>query len=83
MTIQERRDFLTGDSFGPELEGTVERTEVSNIEIWCECFGRSEGSIQKKDSYEIAGILKRLGWVKSGKMKRFPLYGMARYYVRN
>ena len=82
MSLSERRDYLNGDDFGPELEGTVERTTVTNIEIWCECFGRSEGSIQKKDSYEIAGILKRLGWVKSGIAKRIPNYGLARYYIK-
>lgn len=82
MSISERRDYLSGDGFAPEIPGTIKRESVTNLEIWCECFNRSEGSIQKKDSYEIAGILKRLGWVKSGRMKRFPWYGMARYYVR-
>ena len=81
MTLSDRRDYLIGDSLGPDREGTVQRTAVSNIEIWCECFGRSEGSIQKKDSYEIAGILKRLGWVKSGR-RRLPIYGLVRYYEK-
>lgn len=82
MSISERKDYLSGDGFAPEIPGTIKRESVISLEIWCECFNRSEGSIQKKDSYEIAGILKRLGWVKSGRMKRFPWYGMARYYVR-
>ena len=82
LSLSDRRDYLKGDGFAPEVEGTIERETVTNIEIWCECFCKSEGAIQKKDSYEIAGILKRLGWVKSGKMKRFPIYGMSRYYVR-
>ena len=82
MSLTERRDYLNDEDMILENPGAVERTTVSNIEIWCECFGRAEGAIQKKDSYEIAGILKRLGWVKSGTMKRFPIYGMARYYIR-
>ena len=81
MSLSERREYLSDEDLVLDNPGTVERTTVTNLEIWCECFCKSEGAIQKKDSYEIAGILKRLGWVKSGIAKRFPIYGLARYYV--
>lgn len=84
MSLNERIDFLDGDiELLGDVEGTVERTEVSNIEIWCECFRRPMNSIQKKDSYEIAGILKRLGWSRSAERKRIPLYGLIRSYKRD
>ena len=41
MDLFERRNFLTGSDFGGLQEkGTVKRTSVSNMEIWCECFGK-------------------------------------------
>lgn len=84
MTLSDRIDFLDGDFdvLGDDIEGTVARTEVSNIEIWCECFRRPMNAIQKRDSYEIAGILKRLGWSRTQSPKRIPLYGLTRVYTK-
>lgn len=84
MTLSDRIDYLDGDTelLGEEVEGTESRTTVSNIEIWCECFRRPMNAITKKDSYEIAGILKRLGWAKASSRKRIPLYGFVRYYEK-
>ena len=79
MSLNDRLDFLDGDY--EAATGSVERRTVSNIEIWCECFRRPMSAIQKKDSYEIAGILKRLGWEKSDR-HRIPLYGRVRYYEK-
>lgn len=78
-----RLDYLggdVGDDLGLGL--THEREEVTNLEIWCECFKEPMKKIQKKDSYEIAGILKRLGWERSGGRKRVPPYGLQRVYRR-
>lgn len=84
MTLSDRIDFLDGDFdvLGDGIEGTVARTEVSNIEIWCECFRRPMNAIQKRDSYEIAGILKRLGWSRTQNPKRISLYGLVRTYKK-
>lgn len=84
MTLSDRIDFLDGDFdvLGDDIEGTVTRTEVSNIEIWCECFRRPMNAIQKRDSYEIAGILKRLGWSRTQNPKRISLYGLVRTYKK-
>lgn len=86
MTLNDRLDFLDhdediiSDNFG---EGTIERTTVTNIEIWCECFRQPANKIQKRDSYEIAGILKRLGWKRTDERKRLPIYGLARVYRKD
>ena len=57
------------------------------MEIWCECFGKNREAIRKSDSYEIEGILYKLGgWERysenaSGKL-RIPGYGIQKAYVR-
>ena len=83
MSLFERKNFLSGDDFGGMKTGTVERTQVSNAEIWCECFGNSLSAIKTSDSYAIAAIMMKIdGWEKSGKRKRIPLYGMQRMYEK-
>ena len=85
-SLDERLEFLDGvDEFTPEgapVKGTVRRTEVTNIEIWCECFREPAKRIQPKDSYQIATIMKRLGWERTPQLKRIPLYGRHRLYKR-
>lgn len=84
LTLNQRLEFLDGElvELGEIVQGTTQRTEVSNVEIWCECFRLPINKMQKKDSYEIAGILKRLGWVKCEKARRDKLYGLTRRYKR-
>lgn len=90
MDLFQRRNFLSGDNeFGTEtLVGTVRRDKVCLQEIWCECFGKKKEDIKRSDSFEIQGILvkiggwKRYGGNKSGKM-RIPIYGPQLTYVRN
>jgi len=89
MDLYERRNFLSGGSdFGKSAEtGTVKRDRVCAMEIWCECFGKPRESIKKSDSYEIEGILYKLGgWQRyssnaSGKL-RIPGYGVQKAYIR-
>ena len=46
MDLFERRNFLHGEDFGnPDLKGTVRRMCVSNMEIWCECFGKERANL--------------------------------------
>lgn len=76
MDIFERRNFLNGSDFGGlKQDGTVERTQVSNMEIWCECFGKERANLRRGDSNEITSILARLGWKRKEKKERIPLYG--------
>lgn len=83
MSRFERIDFIEEEINGDgDSRGTVQREYVSNIEIWCECFRKTQDSIQSKDSYAIAGILKRIGWEKTGERVRIPGYGLQRIYRR-
>lgn len=78
MSLDARREYL--DDKEAQLDGFVERNQVTVSEIWCECFGNQIKQLRKQDSYDISGILKRLGWVSTGKRKRVPLYGMQRTF---
>lgn len=88
MSLYDRRNFLNKSEFGGEaLTGSVRRITVSNMEIWCECFGRDSSALKKIDSYEISGIMRKIeGWGKYGETKNgmlfFPIYGKQRAYVR-
>nr|DAF14766.1 MAG TPA: virulence associated protein E [Caudoviricetes sp.] len=82
MDLFERRNFLTGSDFGSLQEkGTVKRTSVSNMEIWCECFGKERANLRRTDSNELTGILARLGWKREESKVRIPLYGPQYVFV--
>ena len=82
MDIFERRNFLTGSDFGDTRKhGTVKRTQVSNMEIWCECFGKERANIRRTDSNELTAILARLGWKRLDSKVRIPLYGPQYVFV--
>lgn len=87
MDIYKRQDYFRSVDDPTQPKGTVRREQVSNIEIWCECFGRSRDTIKKADSYEIESIIKGIGgWQrfegsKTGK-RNIPIYGIQRVYVR-
>ncbi len=89
LSLYERRNYLNGSEFGGESRvGTVERTLVCNMEIWCECFGRDASAMKPVDSYAIAGIMKKInGWNKYQGNKNgtsnFPIYGRQRCYEKN
>ena len=82
MDLFERRNFPTGSDFGGLQEkGTVKRTNVSNMEIWCECFGKERANLRRTDSNELTGILARLGWKREESKVRIPLYGPQYVFV--
>lgn len=87
MDLYQRLDYLRSTDDPTQQRGTVTRTQVSNIEIWCECFGRPRDAILKSNSYEIEAIIKSIGgWQhyegsKTGK-RTIPIYGIQRVYVR-
>ena len=88
MDLYQRRSFLGGSEFGePATQGNVAREKVCSMEIWCECFGKERQNLKRADSYEIEGILTRIGgWQKllsnkTGKT-RYPLYGPQKTFVR-
>ena len=82
MDLFERRNFLSGSDFGGLQEkGTVRRASVSNMEIWCECFGKERANLRRTDSNELTGILARLGWKRADNKVRIPLYGPQYVFV--
>ena len=83
MDMYERRDYFREPEDPTRPVGTKRRMEVSNMEIWCECFGKPKEDIQPRDSYSITAIMKRLPeWDKTGIRKSSSIYGQQRVYVR-
>ncbi len=82
MDLFERRNFLSGNELGEiGRKGTVQRTQVSNMEIWCECFGKERANIGRADSNALAAILIKLGWERMPNKIRIPMYGPQYIFV--
>ncbi len=83
MDIFNRRDYFREPDDPTRPVGTHQRMVVSNLEIWCECFGKPREDIQMRDSYAITAIMKRMSdWEKTSKTVRLPIYGKQRVYQR-
>ena len=83
MDIYRRREYVRDTEDPTRPKGTVRRQSVSNIEIWCECFGKGKEELKPSDSYSIAAIMVKIeGWEKSGDRCLLPIYGRQRVYVR-
>ena len=83
MDVFERRGYVRDVNDPTRPVGVTQREDVSNMEIWCECFGKNKEDMKPSDSYAIAAIMKRLkGWEKSEGRRRIPIYGLQRLYVR-
>lgn len=87
MDICRRQEYIHSPDDPTRPKGSVRRTQVCVIEIWCECFGKSRESIKKADSYEIQSILNRLGgWAKctAGKTgkRNVSMYGPQQVFIR-
>jgi predicted P-loop ATPase len=89
MDLYERRSFLAGESeFGTSVPiGAVTREKVCVHEIWCECLGKDKTNLRRQDSFEIIGVLMRIGgWeTYSGNKQgqtRFPIYGNQKTFCR-
>lgn len=83
MSLYERRNFLNSESeFGGNTRiGTIRRSYVSNMEIWCECFEKDRANLSISESNKIKAILAKLGWVRQEKKLRISLYGPQWIYV--
>lgn len=64
--------------------GTNDRETVSNMEIWCECFGQRKESLNPKESRIITQIMSGMpGWEKSDSIRiQTGAYGQQRVYRR-
>ena len=82
MDLYQRREFLRGDDPTQKV-GTVKRSTVTNMEIWCECFGRNREDLKPADSWSIGSIMSRIeGWKRTKQTPMHELYGKQRIYVR-
>ncbi|MCI9168974.1 MAG: virulence protein E [Dorea sp.] len=83
MDVYKRRDYVRDTDDPTRKEGVTKRMEVSNIEIWAECFGKPKEDMKNADSYAISAIMACLdAWVKTGNTKTIPIYGKQRIYAR-
>lgn len=83
MDSYARQEFISDPDAPTQPKGTVERNSVSNLEIWCECFGKRKEDIKPSDSYAIAAIMLRIaGWQKTDERRNLPIYGQQRLYKR-
>ena len=76
----QQRDVLDA----AQQKGTMRRTRVSAMEIFCECFGRPKNYWSRKDGDEIAAIMARLpDWERPANVTmRIKDYGRQRVFVR-
>ena len=83
MDVYARQEYISDPDSPTQPEGTVVRESVSNLEIWCECFGKRKEDIKPSDSYAIASIMLRIeGWQKTDERRKQPIYGQQRLYKR-
>ena len=84
MSLNERRNWLQDPDDPIRPKGVVLLTEVSNPEIWSECFGRNQADMKPADSYAISTLMAQVhGWHKAEKLSSLPLYGRQRVYERD
>lgn len=84
MDVYKRKEYVRDADDPTRPVGSVRRTEVSNMEIWCECFGKPKEDMKPSDSYALSAIMERIdGWSKTGKSKVLPIYGRQRIYKRD
>lgn len=80
-SIPDRKAFF--DEFNGEFQvaGSVERDGISIAEILTECLGHAKGRTGRKESNEVAGILRRLGYEPWAE-KRLGPYGKQMVWKR-
>lgn len=84
LNVYQRREFIRDTEDPTRPRGTVRREAVSNIEIWCECFGKNKEDLRPQDSYNISAIMVRMrGWQKTADRPYLHIYGRQRVYVRD
>ena len=83
MDVHQRRDYVQDPDGLLNAKGTMHRETVSNIEIWCECFGKAKEDIKPADSYAISAIMARFtDWSRPETRRRIPIYGLQRLYKK-
>lgn len=78
--LPQRRSWLQGVDV---VDGSLMRTHVCILEIWCECFEKNRADLRRADSLEIAAIMNNLpNWRPAEKRKYMGIYGLQRVYER-
>ena len=82
MDLFSRREYLRGED--PTMRvGTVRRDYVSNMEIWCECFGMAREQLKNNETYAIRSMMSKIeGWTRTNDLVKMKLYGPQRVYRR-
>ena len=84
MDVYKRKEYVREIDDPTRPNGSIRRMEVSNMEIWCECFGKPKEDMKPADSYALSAIMERIdGWSKTGKSRILPIYGRQRIYRRD
>lgn len=80
-SIPDRKAFFV--EFNGEFQeaGSVERDGISIAEILTECLGHAKGRTGRKESNEVASILRRLGYEPSGSRRIGP-YGVQVFWTK-
>ena len=83
MDVYARQEYISDPESPTQPKGAATRDSVSNLEIWCECFGKRKEDIKPSDSYAIASIMLRIqGWQKTDERETQSIYGRQRLYKR-
>ena len=83
LPVYDRQDYVRSQGMLYNGGDVRRRDSVSNIEIWCECFGKDKADFQHKNSFEISAIMASIdGWEKTGRTMWLPIYGKQRVYRR-
>jgi predicted P-loop ATPase len=81
LDIYQRRNWLQDSS----NVGVEVRQRVCALEIWAECLGFEPSRITRRDSYEIARMMRAMrGWSKGQSTVTFGnIYGKQKWYYRD
>ncbi|HCY42224.1 MAG TPA: hypothetical protein DHV48_12855 [Prolixibacteraceae bacterium] len=80
--LYEKRNFFCNDPMAPK--GSVLRTKVCPLEIWCECYGKTKADFTPYMQRDLHNIMRQMeGWKASKSSLTFGKeYGSQRGYAR-
>lgn len=80
LSLYERRHWIEDPL---SEKGTQPKNSVCIAEIWCECLGKEKTDMSRYNTRDINEILKaHPDWELVTSTKRFPIYGVQKYYKR-
>lgn len=83
MDLYDRKSFFRSDD-PLQPVGLHRREFVSNMEIWCECFGNERGKFERQsDSFKIKLIMQKIGgWSYTSAKRKIKGYGAQYVWIR-